>query len=159
MAKADYIDRKELMKEFGRYVKASNNSDFEPIPNWNDAVSLVGSAPNADVVSKKTYNKLMQKYKDLNRIVESNAPIDTGELTKAVFENDLHDIYFKESEKGRVKHFAEIKQGEWWLQKIAIRGAHGQTAGRYKCSVCGYFSHKKTEHCPKCLADMGVQNG
>ena len=46
----DYISRKGIMKEFSDFVRASNNSDFEPTPNWNDAVSLVGSYPSADVV-------------------------------------------------------------------------------------------------------------
>lgn len=42
------IDRDALNKEFRDFVRASNNSDFEPTPNWNDAVSLVGSAPTVD---------------------------------------------------------------------------------------------------------------
>ena len=41
------IDADALMKEFAKFVRASNNSDFAPIPTWNDAVSLVGSAPTA----------------------------------------------------------------------------------------------------------------
>ena len=46
---ARYIDADLLMKEFCDFVRPSNNSDFAPVPNWNDAVSLVGSAPTADV--------------------------------------------------------------------------------------------------------------
>ena len=45
-----YIDADALMKEFCDFVRPSNNSDFAQVPNWNDAVSLVGSAPTADVV-------------------------------------------------------------------------------------------------------------
>ena len=48
-----YIDADALMKEFRDFVRDSNNSDFAPVPNWNDAVSLVGSAPTADVVERK----------------------------------------------------------------------------------------------------------
>lgn len=44
------IDADALMKEFRDFVRDSNNSDFAPVPTWNDAVSLVGSAPTADVV-------------------------------------------------------------------------------------------------------------
>lgn len=44
------IDADALNKEFRDFVRASNNSDFEPTPNWNDAVSLVGSAPTVDAV-------------------------------------------------------------------------------------------------------------
>ena len=39
------IDADELMLEFAEYVRASNNSDFAAVPTWNDAVSLLGSAP------------------------------------------------------------------------------------------------------------------
>lgn len=45
-----YIDADALMKEFRDFVRDANNSDFVPVPTWNDAVSLVGSAPTADVV-------------------------------------------------------------------------------------------------------------
>lgn len=44
-AHGDLIDLRELMCEFARFVRRSNNSDFAPTPNWNDAVSIVGSAP------------------------------------------------------------------------------------------------------------------
>lgn len=44
-----YIDADLLMKEFCDFVRTSNNSDFANVPTWNDAVSLVGSAPTADV--------------------------------------------------------------------------------------------------------------
>lgn len=44
------VDADALNKEFRDFVRASNNSDFEPTPTWNDAVSLVGSAPTVDAV-------------------------------------------------------------------------------------------------------------
>lgn len=50
---ARYIDADLLMKEFCDFVRPSNNSDFAPVPTWNDAVSLVGSAPTADAVERK----------------------------------------------------------------------------------------------------------
>lgn len=50
---ARYIDADLLMKEFCDFVRPSNNSDFATVPTWNDAVSLVGSAPTADVVERK----------------------------------------------------------------------------------------------------------
>lgn len=42
------IDADVIMKEFAKFVRASNNSDFARIPTWNDAVSLVGSAPTIE---------------------------------------------------------------------------------------------------------------
>ena len=39
------IDADELMLEFAEFVRASNNSDFADVPTWNDAVSLLESAP------------------------------------------------------------------------------------------------------------------
>ena len=43
----DLISRKAVMKEFSDFVRKSNNSDFAKTPNWNDAVSLVGSMPSS----------------------------------------------------------------------------------------------------------------
>lgn len=42
------IDADALMKEFAEFVKESNNSDFADVPTWNDAVSLLGSAPTVE---------------------------------------------------------------------------------------------------------------
>lgn len=42
------IDADTLMKELAEFVKDSNNSDFADVPTWNDAVSLVGSAPTIE---------------------------------------------------------------------------------------------------------------
>lgn len=48
----DTISRQALMKEFSDFVRESNNSDFAPTPTWNDAVSLVGSMPSADIAPR-----------------------------------------------------------------------------------------------------------
>ena len=42
------IDADALMKEFAKFVAPSNRSDFVQPPNWNDAVSLVDSAPTIE---------------------------------------------------------------------------------------------------------------
>ena len=42
------IDADALISEFTELVRASNNSDFADVPTWNDAVSLVGSAPTIE---------------------------------------------------------------------------------------------------------------
>ena len=39
-----YIDKDKLMKEFIEFVAPSNRDSSLPIPTWNDAVSLLGSA-------------------------------------------------------------------------------------------------------------------
>jgi len=44
-----YINADELMKEFIEFVAPSNRDSSLPIPTWNDAVSLLSSAPDADV--------------------------------------------------------------------------------------------------------------
>lgn len=43
-----HVDADALMREFAEFVRASNNSDFADVPTWNDAVSLVGSAPTIE---------------------------------------------------------------------------------------------------------------
>lgn len=42
------IDADALMREFAEFIRASNNSDFANVPTWNDAVSLLGSAPTIE---------------------------------------------------------------------------------------------------------------
>lgn len=42
------IDADALMQEFAEFVRDSNNSDFADVPTWNDAVSLLGSAPTIE---------------------------------------------------------------------------------------------------------------
>lgn len=62
------IDADMLMKEFAKFVRASNNSDFARIPTWNDAVSLVESAPTIEPERKKgrwvriTQGAIPEKY-------------------------------------------------------------------------------------------------
>lgn len=48
------IDADELMLEFADFVRASNNSDFAAVPTWNDAVSLLGSAPTIIEAEEKS---------------------------------------------------------------------------------------------------------
>ena len=42
------IDADVLMRTYAEFVAPSNRSDFARIPTWNDAVSLLGSAPTVD---------------------------------------------------------------------------------------------------------------
>ena len=44
------IDADALMQTYAKFVAPSNNSDFENEPTWNDAVSLLESAPTVDPV-------------------------------------------------------------------------------------------------------------
>ena len=61
------IDADALMKEFAEFVKESNNSDFADIPTWNDAVSLLGSAPTVDAIPVDWIEKWQKKfYKVIN---------------------------------------------------------------------------------------------
>ena len=47
---ARLIDADALMQTYAKFVAPSNNSDFENEPTWNDAVSLLESAPTVDAV-------------------------------------------------------------------------------------------------------------
>ena len=46
---AEYIEREAVMQKFADHVKRSNNSDFTPVPTWNQAVQIVEDFPAADV--------------------------------------------------------------------------------------------------------------
>lgn len=45
-----FIDADALCEEFIKFVRKANNHDFEPTPNWNDAISIFHSMPTVDVV-------------------------------------------------------------------------------------------------------------
>ena len=49
MGKKEYIEREAIMQKFADHVKRSNNSDFAPVPTWNQAVQIVEDFPAADV--------------------------------------------------------------------------------------------------------------
>lgn len=67
------IDADALMKEFAKFVKDSNNSDFANVPTWNDAVSLLGSAPTVDSIPREWIMKWSKKfYKVINGITYYN---------------------------------------------------------------------------------------
>lgn len=42
----DLISRQAAMNAFAERVKRSNNSDFAPVPRWNDAVEIVENLPS-----------------------------------------------------------------------------------------------------------------
>ena len=50
------IDADALMQEFAEFVRHSNNSDYADIPTWNDAVSLVDSAPTVSPKQGRWYS-------------------------------------------------------------------------------------------------------
>lgn len=55
------IDADALMKEYAEFVKESNNSDFADVPTWNDAVSLLGSAPTVKAIPIEWIEKEMKR--------------------------------------------------------------------------------------------------
>lgn len=59
---ARLIDADTLMKEFAEFVRESNNSDFVDVPTWNDAVSLLGSAPTVEAIPKEWILKWANKH-------------------------------------------------------------------------------------------------
>ena len=60
------INADALMQEFAEFARDSNNSDFADVPAWNDAVSLLGSAPTIEERKKGEWIKTIKHYKDDN---------------------------------------------------------------------------------------------
>ena len=63
------IDADALMEECAKFVAPSNRSDFISAPTWNDAVSLIDSAPTVDAVEVVRcrdcrYYEIMQLKRD-----------------------------------------------------------------------------------------------
>lgn len=45
-----FIDADVLCEAFTRFVRKANNHDYEPTPNWNDAIAIFHSMPTVDAV-------------------------------------------------------------------------------------------------------------
>ena len=61
---AEYIEREAVMQKFADHVKRSNNSDFAPVPTWNQAVQIVEDFPAADVRPVVLCKNCKYFYKD-----------------------------------------------------------------------------------------------
>lgn len=83
----DLIDQKELMRGFADFVRASNNSDFAKVPTWNDAVSLVESAPVV-IPAERSEDEVptTEKLKDLIMAVFNMRP-STAEKCIAILDD------------------------------------------------------------------------
>ena len=58
----EYIKREAVMQKFADHVERSNNSDFAPVPTWNQAVQIVEDFPAADVVERKKGKWIENSY-------------------------------------------------------------------------------------------------
>lgn len=107
----DYISREAAFKEFAEFVRGSNNSDFVDAPTWNDAVSLIGSLPAADVVPKTAYGQ-------------------------AVWERDVAISQLQTIGKGlgaKMDDVAPVVHGRW--EKVSTPSL---LYHKFKCSECGH---------------------
>lgn len=53
----------------------------------------------------------------------------------------------------------EVRHGEWINKTMSVPSSHGQTYGRYGCSVCKNKVRYKSNFCPNCGADMRKDGG
>lgn len=110
------IDADALMKEFAEFVAPSNRSDFEPIPTWNDAVSLLGSAPTLDVVPTDYHDKCMKVEIEKRMALEEFAEWITEWVFKDSFEEESGA--FAELACRRLARLGYVvKEGENWLMR------------------------------------------
>ena len=49
---------------------------------------------------------------------------------------------------------AEVRHGKWIDKTMSVPNGHGQTYGKYGCSLCKGKVRYKTDFCPNCGADM-----
>lgn len=82
----EYISREAAFKEFAEFVRDSNNSDFVDAPTWNDAVSLIGSLPAADV-APVVHGEWINAYPD----IEPNPMFMYGVCSQCGFEQSISD--------------------------------------------------------------------
>ena len=70
------IDADALMKKFAEVAGPSNRSDFQPAPTWNQAVSLVESAPAVDVAPVVHGENIGEDYAAVDQFVCSKCGIE-----------------------------------------------------------------------------------
>ena len=132
------VDADALMEEFAEFVAPANRSDFEPTPTWNDAVSLLGSAPT---IEPKRGSKLCDEDYLKNvimKFVDRNGKIHG--LGISGFNAMLQDAEVE-----------SVKHGRWeWYEEFGF----GNPYGSYKCSVCGNAEPHRTSYCCCCGAKM-----
>lgn len=137
------IDADALMQEFAEFVRDSNNSDFADVPTWNDAVSLLGSAPTIEPEPS-------QVARDIATIIENEQDmrviLKNGQDIRAVLKNAQ----------------PERKKGKWIPHREKSREYIGTTLIHvtydYRlCDTCGYRvenGRPMYNFCPNCGADM-----
>lgn len=99
------IDADALMKEFAEFVKESNNSDFADIPTWNDAVSLLGSAPTVKAIPIEWIKNIINANKYLWEHNKQRMFVDQGVVKIVNYSmivqilSELIDRWYKENEE------------------------------------------------------------
>lgn len=147
----DMISRQAVMKEFSDFVRKSNNSDFAPIPTWNDAVSLVGSMPSAqpetheertethacDCISRQAAIDAVD-VKCLHRGIVKGLQAIIEDLPSAQPERDIPVKPIKTTDKawGIPARQAVCPKCDYYLGHVAFLGDYKGKRVTY-CETCG----------------------
>ena len=78
----DCISRQAAMNAFAERVKRSNNSDFAPVPRWNDAVEIVENLPS---VQPTLYGYQIEHLAYIAKVMEKEGV--TAEYATKTFED------------------------------------------------------------------------
>jgi hypothetical protein len=94
---AEYIEREAVMQKFADHVRRSNNSDFAPVPTWNQAVQIVEDFPAADVRPVKwTLCKEKQppqgRYLCVKQLFNGDFSYDVYSFTEDLSKVDKYDF-------------------------------------------------------------------
>ena len=117
--------------------------------------------------SLKGFNEAIEKL-DREWGIEELKPCDDCVSRKAVEKITWEEPYYRDAlnvlaeVRDRVRALPSVQpqrpQGKWLDKKTTVKGGRGLTYGRYGCSVCKKKQPYKSDFCPNCGAEMGVEN-
>lgn len=106
------IDADALMREFTEFVRASNNSDFAKVPTWNDAVSLLGSAPTVDLLGQTVYGYSIRFLVYVATVMEKKG-ITAEQAAEIVMDmRAFVQLFYEEQKEITRKAFEEIGKSQ-----------------------------------------------
>ncbi len=103
------IDADALMQEYARFVAPSKNSDSADVPTWNDAVSLLGSAPT---IEERKWIPCSERLPERNMDCLFTVFEPSCECDGTLFPEETRTVF------GTVRHYPNGRFGKrswtWW---------------------------------------------
>ena len=89
-----------------------------------------------------------------SNFVSISMAIDPSSIAKFQDINFTCDRHIDLIKEIPAEDVAPVVHGKWYDKAMSVPNGHGQTYGKYGCSVCKHKVKYKTNYCPNCGARM-----